>query len=706
MSEYSTKQKDVPSFFGSKVFNDNEMQARLSPEVYQAFQDAASSGQELPLFVADGIAEAMLAWAVENGAIHFTHWFQPMTGVTAEKHNSFIEPLGRSQVGLAFSGKELIKGESDASSFPNGGLRATFEARGYTAWDPSSYAFIKDDTLCIPTAFCSYGGESLDTKTPLLRSIEALDRQARRILSLFGHKDVKKVIPTVGPEQEYFLIDKNLYLKRPDLIHCGRTLFGARALKGQDLEDHYYGAIKPKVSLFMKELEDALWRLGVYAKTKHNEVAPGQHEFAPIFTSANVAADHNQLTMELMKSIADKHGFACLMHEKPFAGINGSGKHNNWALSTDSGINLLEPGETPHENAQFILFLTAVIHAVDEYQDLLRASVASASNDHRLGANEAPPAIISIFLGDELTAILEALETGAPYVSNRKNLKMDIGVTMLPPLNKDVTDRNRTSPFAFTGNKFEYRMPGSSASISSPNVALNTIVAEILSRYADELEKGKGNFHDSLNALIRKNISDHKRIIFNGNNYSGEWKKEAEKRGLYNLQNAPDALEVLKIPKNVDLFERHKVLSSVESHSRYEILVENYIKIINMEAMIMLHMVQKNIMPDLTAYEQMLTSTINAKKALNADIPCDMELSILKRCSALGSELITYWQQLDQEVKSASAYKDHAKKARYYRDTIVSSMCNLRSIIDPLESIVPSKYWSLPTYEDMLYSIR
>ncbi|MGL5254736.1 MAG: glutamine synthetase III [Brevinema sp.] len=706
MSKFSTKQKDVAAFFGSKVFGDQEMRERLSIETYKAFQDATSSGKELSLSIADEIAKAMLEWAVENGAVHFTHWFQPMTGITAEKHNSFIEPLGRSQISLKFSGKELIKGESDASSFPNGGLRATFEARGYTAWDLSSYAFIKDDTLCIPTAFCSYGGESLDTKTPLLRSIEALDLQSRRILALFGHKDVKKVISTVGPEQEYFLINKEQFLKRPDLIHCGRTLFGARALKGQDLEDHYYGTIKPKVSLFMKELEDALWRLGVYAKTKHNEVAPGQHEFAPIFTSANVAADHNQLTMELMKSIADKHGFACLLHEKPFAGINGSGKHNNWGLSTDTGVNLLEPGDTPHENAQFILFLIAVIQAVDTYQDLLRASVASASNDHRLGANEAPPAIISIFLGDELTAILDALETGSPYVSNHKNLKIDIGATALPPLNRDVTDRNRTSPFAFTGNKFEYRMPGSSASISAPNMVLNTIVADILKDFADELEKEEGNFHDRLNDLIKKSISSHKRIIFNGNNYSKEWKQEAQKRGLFNLENTPDALEVFKNPKSIAVFQKHKVLSPVELSSRYDILVENYSKIINIEAMVLLHMVQKHIMPDLSAYEQMLASTISSKKQLGLDLSCEMELNILKKCSQLGKELIIHWQHLDQELKSTSKYTVYSEKARYYRDIILKRMNDLRAIIDPLESIVPASAWSLPTYEDMLYSIR
>ncbi|NCC48345.1 MAG: glutamine synthetase type III [Clostridia bacterium] len=584
--------KDIPNLFGSMVFNDTVMQARLPNNIYRALKKTMAQGTHLELDIANVVANAMKDWAVEKGATHFTHWFQPMTGITAEKHDSFIAPARDGRIIMEFSGKELVRGEPDASSFPSGGLRATFEARGYTVWDITSYAFIKDQTLCIPTAFCSYSGEALDKKTPLLRSMEALDRQALRILKIFGHTETQRVMTTVGPEQEYFLIDRAIFNQRPDLIYTGRTLFGARPPKGQELDDHYFGCLKPRVSAFMHELEEELWRVGVLAKTKHNEVAPGQHELAPVFTTTNIATDHNQLTMELMKSIANRHGLACLLHEKPFAGVNGSGKHNNWSLSTDDGLNLLEPGETPYENAQFLLFLTAVIKAVDEYQDLLRVSVASAGNDHRLGANEAPPAIVSMFLGDELTEILEALESGNSYLNKEKH-QMEIGVTVLPHFPKDTTDRNRTSPFAFTGNKFEFRMLGSAFSISGPNIVLNTAVADVLSGFADVLEQAD-DFTAALADLIRQTISEHKRIIFNGNNYAHEWLEEAERRGLSNLKTTVDALPAFISRKSMDLFTRHHVFTPSEISSRYEILLENYCKQIHIEALTMIDIVKKD----------------------------------------------------------------------------------------------------------------
>ena len=593
--------KDIPNLFGSMVFNDSVMQEKLPKDSYKALKKTIEQGTHLELEVANVVANAMKDWAVEKGATHFTHWFQPMTGTTAEKHDSFISPSGEGKIIMEFAGKELVRGEPDASSFPSGGLRATFEARGYTVWDITSYAFIKDGTLCIPTAFCSYSGEALDKKTPLLRSVQTLNTQALRVLKLFGNTTAQRVIATVGPEQEYFLIDKEMYLKRPDLIYCGRTLFGARPPKGQELEDHYFGAIKPKVSAFMKDLDEELWKLGILVKTEHNEVAPAQHELAPIFTSVNIATDHNQLTMEVMKSIANKHGLACILHEKPFAGVNGSGKHNNWSISTDTGANLLEPGETPFENAQFLLFLLAVVKAVDDYQDLIRLSVVGAGNDHRLGANEAPPAIVSVFLGDELTEILSALEAGTDYHTKEKH-QMEIGVTALPHFPKDTTDRNRTSPFAFTGNKFEFRMLGSSLSISGPNFTLNTIVAETLRIFADQLEQSD-NFTKDLGILVKKTIKDHKRIVFNGNNYSDDWVEEAEKRGLSNLKTTVDALPTFISPKNVALFTTHGVLSEIEIRSRYEILLESYCKTLHIEALTMIDMVKKDIIPASISYQ-------------------------------------------------------------------------------------------------------
>lgn len=587
--------KNIPEIFGSMVFNDSVMKKRLTKDTYKKLRNTIKNGNRLDIEIANIVANAMKDWAIEKGATHFSHWFQPMTGITAEKYSSFITPEKDDSVIMEFSGKELVQGEPDASSFPSGGLRATFEARGYTAWDPTSYAFIKDDTLCIPTAFCSYSGEALDKKTPLLRSMEAIDKEAKRILKLFGHNDIKKVITTAGAEQEYFLIDKDLYLQRPDLMYCGRTLFGACPPKGQELEDHYFGAIKPRISAFMKELDEELWKLGILAKTEHNEAAPGQFELAPIFTSTNMATDHNQLTMELMKVVAERHNLACILHEKPFAGVNGSGKHNNWSLETDTGINILEPGDTPNENAQFLLFLAAIIKAVDEYQDLLRVTVASDGNDHRLGANEAPPAIVSIFLGEELTDILEAVENSKHYKDKEKT-QIEIGVMVLPHFAKDTTDRNRTSPFAFTGNKFKFRMVGSAFSISGPNIILNTIVAEELSQFADILEKSD-NFENDLKDLIKKIIKEHKRIIFNGNNYSNEWMKEAAKRGLYNLKTTPEALPHFISKKNIKLLTKYNVLTEAELHSRYEIVMENYCKIIHIEALTLTDMLKKSIIP-------------------------------------------------------------------------------------------------------------
>ena len=636
--------KDIPNLFGSLVFNDNVMKARLPKETYKALKNCIKAGKSLDLDVANVVANAMKDWAIEKGATHFTHWFQPMTGVTAEKHDSFIYPDKDGNIIMEFSGKELIKGEPDASSFPSGGLRATFEARGYTAWDPTSYAFIKDGTLCIPTAFCSYSGEALDKKTPVLRSMQALNKQALRILKLFGKTNIKKVITTVGPEQEYFLVDKEMYEKRPDLVFCGRTLFGARPPKGQELEDHYFGTITPRVSAYMKELDEELWKLGVLAKTKHNEVAPAQHELAPIFATTNIATDHNQLTMELMKSIANKHGLACLLHEKPFAGVNGSGKHNNWSISTDTGVNLLEPGDTPSENAQFLLFLTSIIKAVDDYQDLLRVSVASAGNDHRLGANEAPPAIVSIFLGDELTEILKSIENDTSYICKEKS-PMEIGVRVLPKFFKDTTDRNRTSPFAFTGNKFEFRMLGSAFSIAGANIVLNTIVAEELSQFADILENSS-NFDEDLNTLIKNTIKSHNKIIFNGNNYSNDWVKEAEKRGLLNLKTTPDALPSFVNSKNVELFTKHHVLSETELYSRYEILLDNYSKTIHIEALTMIDLAKKEIIPAILGYQGEIAEIANNKKKLSSSIQCCLEENILNKISALGNSLYSKLEDL------------------------------------------------------------
>lgn len=696
--------KDIPNLFGSLVFNDNVMKARLPKETYKALKNCIKAGKSLDLDVANVVANAMKDWAIEKGATHFTHWFQPMTGVTAEKHDSFIYPDKDGSIIMEFSGKELIKGEPDASSFPSGGLRATFEARGYTAWDPTSYAFIKDGTLCIPTAFCSYSGEALDKKTPVLRSMQALNKQALRILKLFGKTNIKKVITTVGPEQEYFLVDKEMYEKRPDLVFCGRTLFGARPPKGQELEDHYFGTITPRVSAYMKELDEELWKLGVLAKTKHNEVAPAQHELAPIFATTNIATDHNQLTMELMKSIANKHGLACLLHEKPFAGVNGSGKHNNWSISTDTGVNLLEPGDTPSENAQFLLFLTSIIKAVDDYQDLLRVSVASAGNDHRLGANEAPPAIVSIFLGDELTEILKSIENDTSYICKEKS-PMEIGVRVLPKFFKDTTDRNRTSPFAFTGNKFEFRMLGSAFSIAGANIVLNTIVAEELSQFADILENSS-NFDEDLNTLIKNTIKSHNKIIFNGNNYSNDWVKEAEKRGLLNLKTTPDALPSFVNSKNVELFTKHHVLSETELYSRYEILLDNYSKTIHIEALTMIDLAKKEIIPAILGYQGEIAEIANNKKKLSSSIQCCLEENILNKISTLGNSLYSKLEDLEKSVLDAKLHTEALDLAKYYRESVFMNMQQLRAVVDELETLVSKKYWTLPSYGELLFSVN
>ena len=696
--------KEIPNLFGSLVFNDNVMKARLPKETYKALKNCIKAGKSLDLDVANVVANAMKDWAIEKGATHFTHWFQPMTGVTAEKHDSFIYPDKDGNIIMEFSGKELIKGEPDASSFPSGGLRATFEARGYTAWDPTSYAFIKDGTLCIPTAFCSYSGEALDKKTPVLRSMQALNKQALRILKLFGKTNIKKVITTVGPEQEYFLVDKEMYEKRPDLVFCGRTLFGARPPKGQELEDHYFGTITPRVSAYMKELDEELWKLGVLAKTKHNEVAPAQHELAPIFATTNIATDHNQLTMELMKSIANKHGLACLLHEKPFAGVNGSGKHNNWSISTDTGVNLLEPGDTPSENAQFLLFLTSIIKAVDDYQDLLRVSVASAGNDHRLGANEAPPAIVSIFLGDELTEILKSIENDTSYICKEKS-PMEIGVRVLPKFFKDTTDRNRTSPFAFTGNKFEFRMLGSAFSIAGANIVLNTIVAEELSQFADILENSS-NFDEDLNTLIKNTIKSHNKIIFNGNNYSNDWVKEAEKRGLLNLKTTPDALPSFVNSKNVELFTKHHVLSETELYSRYEILLDNYSKTIHIEALTMIDLAKKEIIPAILGYQGEIAEIANNKKKLSSSIQCCLEENILNKISTLGNSLYSKLEDLEKSVLDAKLHTEALDLAKYYRESVFMNMQQLRAVVDELETLVSKKYWTLPSYGELLFSVN
>ena len=694
----------VTEIFGCNVFNDSVMRERLPKDVFMQVQRSINDGKRLDSAAATVVANAMKDWAIEKGATHFTHWFQPMTGITAEKHDSFISPVGGGKVIMEFSGKELIQGEPDASSFPSGGLRATFEARGYTAWDPTSYAFIKDGVLCIPTAFCSYGGEALDKKTPLLRSMEAINKQGMRVLKLFGNTDATSVRTTVGPEQEYFLIDKSILDKRKDLLYTGRTLFGAKPPKGQELEDHYFGAIKSRVSSFMKELNDELWKLGVLAKTEHNEVAPAQHELAPIFTTTNIAADHNQLTMELMQKIAKKHDMVCLLHEKPFAGVNGSGKHNNWSMCTNTGVNLLEPGDTPYENAQFLLMLCAVIQAVDDYQDMLRISVASAGNDHRLGANEAPPAIVSMFVGDELGAILDAIETDTPYGSKEKEL-IKVGVHVLPKFPKDTTDRNRTSPFAFTGNKFEFRMPGSSASISGVNVVLNTAVAESLRQYADILEKAD-DFEAALHDLIKDVIHKHKRIIFNGNGYDESWVKEAEKRGLLNLRSTPDCVPYYLSEKNVELFTRHKVYTETELHARYEIKLDNYSKVLHIEAQTMLDMVWKDILPAASAYTKDLAETVAAKKAIGSGIDTSYEERLAGHVSVLLASATKKAEALEYALMGVKDITDTLALARYYRDTIFAAMNELRIIVDEMETHCAAKYWPYPSYGDILFSVK
>ena len=694
----------VTSIFGSMVFDDTVMRARLPKETYKALQRTIKQGKHLDITVANVVANAMKDWAIEKGATHYTHWFQPMTGITAEKHDSFISPTSDGKIIMEFSGKELIKGEPDASSFPSGGLRATFEARGYTAWDATSYAFIKDGVLCIPTAFCSYMGESLDKKTPLLRSMETINRQALRILKLFGNTDVTHINTTVGPEQEYFLVDKDLFDKRKDLIYTGRTLFGARPPKGQELDDHYFGTIKPRVAAFMKELNDELWKLGILAKTEHNEVAPAQHELAPIFTTTNIAADHNQLTMEIMQKVAKKHGMVCLLHEKPFAGVNGSGKHNNWSISTDTGVNLLEPGETPSENAQFLLFLCAVIKAVDEYQELLRISVASAGNDHRLGANEAPPAIVSMFLGDELNAILKSIEEETQYDSKEKEF-MKIGVHTLPTIPKDSTDRNRTSPFAFTGNKFEFRMLGSASSVSDVNTILNTAVAEELKYFAEELEKAR-DFESELHDLIKETIQKHKRIIFNGNGYDNSWVEEAEKRGLANLKTTPDALKHLMDTKNVLLFTGHRIFSKEELAARYDIMMENYCKVINIEALTMLDMARKDILPAMSDYCKELAETISSKKAVCADIDCSYEQETLTNLSSLVSAMYKQVNKLDEDLIKIKSSEDVTEIGDYYKNTILSDMTAIRISSDMMETIASAEKWPYPSYGELLFGVR
>ena len=693
---------NVPELFGSLVFNDEVMRDKLPKDVYKSLRKTIDRGTDLDINVANVVANAMKDWAVEHGATHYTHWFQPMTGITAEKHDSFISPTSDGKVIMEFSGKELIKGEPDASSFPSGGLRATFEARGYTAWDPTSYAFIKDGSLYIPTAFCSYGGEVLDKKTPLLRSMEAISEQAVRVLKLFGNTSVKRVITTVGPEQEYFLVDKEYYEARKDLMFTGRTLFGAMPPKGQEMEDHYFGTIKPRIAAYMKELDEELWKLGIYAKTKHNEVAPAQHELAPIFTTTNIASDHNQLTMEMMKKVAERHGLVCLLHEKPFAGVNGSGKHNNWSISTDKGQNLLDPGTTPHENAQFLLFLVAVIKAVDEYQDLLRISVASAGNDHRLGANEAPPAIVSMFVGEELEGVLDALEKGTDYKGGEKQT-MEIGVHVLPNFPKDTTDRNRTSPFAFTGNKFEFRMLGSNQSISGPNIVLNTIVAEELKQFADELE-GAADFNKALNDLIRKTIKEHKRIIFNGDGYSEAWPIEAAKRGLLNYKTTVEALPHFIDEKNVKLFTSHNVFTEKEMVSRTEILLETYSKTINIEALTLNDMVKKDILPALSTYTADLAAAIAAKTAVCEDVDVSMETGDLKELSAAQGKLYALSGELDKQL--AAVPEDSAlATATYYRDVVFAQMQAMRTVIDAAEEKVSADVWPVPTYTDIIFRV-
>ena len=700
--------QNIPELYGSLVFNDKVMRSKLPKDMYKALKKTIENGTHLELDVANSVAVAMKEWATENGATHYTHWFQPMTNVTAEKHDSFISPTGDGQVIMDFSGKELVKGEPDASSFPSGGLRATFEARGYTAWDcpsPTSPAFIKDGTLYIPTAFCSYSGEALDKKTPLLRSMQTLDKEATNLLHIIGNKDIKHVNTTVGPEQEYFLVDKELYKQRKDLVFCGRTLIGAPAPKGQEMEDHYFGALKPRVAAYMHDLDVELWKLGIPAKTKHNEVAPAQHELAPVFDTTNVAVDHNQLTMEVMKKVADKHGLVCLLHEKPFEGINGSGKHNNWSMSTDTGVNLLDPGKTPAENTQFLVFLVAVIKAVDDYADLLRVSVASAGNDHRLGANEAPPAIVSIFLGDELTDILKSIENDT-FFNNKHAVQMDIGAKVLPHFTKDTTDRNRTSPFAFTGNKFEFRMLGSEASVANPNIILNTAVAECVHQFAEQLKDvPEDKMEDAIHELIKKTIIDHKCVIFNGNGYTDEWIEEAEKRGLFNLKSTPDALPQWIADKNIELFTKYHIFTKEEIESRYEIWLESYSKILNIESNTMVEMVQKDFLPSVFAYIDKVAATAVAKKSVVSDVSTASEGKLIKELSQLADEISTGLETLKADTAKALATEDPLANAKAYQTVVLSDMDELRKSVDAAETLIPDALLPYPTYDKLLFSV-
>ena len=697
--------QNIPELYGSLVFNDKVMRSKLPKDMYKALKKTIESGTHLELDVANSVAVAMKEWATENGATHYTHWFQPMTNVTAEKHDSFISPTGDGQVIMDFSGKELVKGEPDASSFPSGGLRATFEARGYTAWDPTSPAFIKDGTLYIPTAFCSYSGEALDKKTPLLRSMQTLDKEATKLLHIIGNKDVKHVNTTVGPEQEYFLVDKELYKQRKDLVFCGRTLIGAPAPKGQEMEDHYFGALKPRVAAYMHDLDVELWKLGIPAKTKHNEVAPAQHELAPVFDTTNVAVDHNQLTMEVMKKVADKHGLVCLLHEKPFEGINGSGKHNNWSMITDTGVNILDPGKTPAENTQFLIFLTAVIKAVDEYADVLRISVASAGNDHRLGANEAPPAVVSVFLGDELTEVLKSIENDE-YFAGSRAVQMDIGAKVLPHFVKDNTDRNRTSPFAFTGNKFEFRMLGSEASVANPNIILNTAVAECVHQFAEQLKDvPEDKMEDAIHELIKKTIIDHKRVIFNGNGYTDEWIEEASKRGLFNLKSTPDALPQWIADKNIELFTKYHIFTKEEIESRYEIWLESYSKILNIESNTMVEMVQKDFLPSVFAYIDKVAATAVAKKSVVSDVSTASEGKLIKELSQLADEISTGLETLKADTAKALATEDPLANAKAYQTVVLSDMDELRKSVDAAETLIPDALLPYPTYDKLLFSV-
>ena len=697
--------QNIPELYGSLVFNDKVMRSKLPKDMYKALKKTIESGTHLELDVANSVAVAMKEWATENGATHYTHWFQPMTNVTAEKHDSFISPTGDGQVIMDFSGKELVKGEPDASSFPSGGLRATFEARGYTAWDPTSPAFIKDGTLYIPTAFCSYSGEALDKKTPLLRSMQTLDKEATKLLHIIGNKDVKHVNTTVGPEQEYFLVDKELYKQRKDLVFCGRTLIGAPAPKGQEMEDHYFGALKPRVAAYMHDLDVELWKLGIPAKTKHNEVAPAQHELAPVFDTTNVAVDHNQLTMEVMKKVADKHGLVCLLHEKPFEGINGSGKHNNWSMITDTGVNILDPGKTPAENTQFLIFLTAVIKAVDEYADVLRISVASAGNDHRLGANEAPPAVVSVFLGDELTEVLKSIENDE-YFAGSRAVQMDIGAKVLPHFVKDNTDRNRTSPFAFTGNKFEFRMLGSEASVANPNIILTTAVAECVHQFAEQLKNvPEDKMEDAIHELIKKTIIDHKRVIFNGNGYTDEWIEEATKRGLFNLKSTPDALPQWIADKNIELFTKYHIFTKEEIESRYEIWLESYSKILNIESNTMVEMVQKDFLPSVFAYIDKVAATAVAKKSVVSDVSTASEGKLIKELSQLADEISTGLETLKADTAKALATEDPLANAKAYQTVVLSDMDELRKSVDAAETLIPDALLPYPTYDKLLFSV-